>query len=91
MVVVGGVVGGEPGVLIVVGSKVRTLPVEAGGGLKTFTRPEEHQRQTGEDQLHGEVHTDASCGGSSAPQVTHEDQHIGPTAPWGHSVGSELG
>lgn len=62
MVVVGGVVGREPGVVIVVGSEVRTLPggcVEAGGaltaGLKTFTRPEEHQKQTGEDQLHREA------------------------------------
>lgn len=58
VVVVGWVVGGEPGVLIVVGSKVRTLPggcVEASGaptaGLKTFPRPEEHQKQMGEDQL----------------------------------------
>lgn len=74
MVVVGGVVGGEPGVLIVVGSKVRTLPggrVEAGGALtagrKTFTRPEEHQKQTGEGQLHREVHTDVSCVGGVLP------------------------
>lgn len=65
----GRVVGGESGVLIVVGSKVRTLPggcVEAGGtltaGLKT-TKPEEHQKQTGEDQLHREVHTNVSCVG----------------------------
>lgn len=70
VVVVGGAVGGEPGVLIVVGSQVRNLPgdcVEAGGalraGLKAFNRPEEHQKQMGEDQLHREVHTDVSCVG----------------------------
>lgn len=55
---VGEAVGGEPEVLIVVGSKVRTLPggcVEAGGaltsGLNTSTKPEEHPQQSGEDQL----------------------------------------
>lgn len=80
VVVVGGVVGGEPGILIVVGSQVRNLPggcVEAGealtAGLKTFNRPEEHQKQMGEEKLHREAHTDVSCVGGvllSASWVT---------------------